>query len=105
MSPVLISRDDLHETSQNTENHPMDVAFPVISKEALRKEISRATARIEERFLDALMAHCGGNVTAAAKASGIHRSHLQRMLARRGPTPPIGGAAHHERPARGPFGV
>ncbi len=57
-------------------------AFSVISKGALQREIARATAAVERKFLAALMLHCAGNISAAAKASGIHRSHLQRMLSR-----------------------
>ncbi len=78
-----VTHNDWGSASQDFESEAHGTAFVVISKEALRKEIERATARVEKQFLEALMAHCQGNVSAAAKASGIHRSHLQRMISRR----------------------
>ena len=83
MSADSLTHNEWGIVREDFDSLPLPVAFPVISKQALQREIARATARVEERFLDALMDHCGGNVSAAAKASGIHRSHLQRMLSRR----------------------
>jgi Nif-specific regulatory protein/two-component system response regulator HydG len=42
-----------------------------------------AVARVEDEFLAGLMDRCGGNVSQAARHSGIHRSQLQRIMARR----------------------
>lgn len=83
MTSESLAEHSWEDASQNFDALPASSPFPVISKQALQREIARATARVEARFLEALMRHCGGNVTAAAKASGIHRSHLQRMLSRR----------------------
>ena len=41
----------------------------------------------ERAFLEALLVHHGDNVSRAARESGIHRSHLQKMLARHRLTP------------------
>ncbi|HVE83044.1 MAG TPA: helix-turn-helix domain-containing protein [Myxococcales bacterium] len=37
---------------------------------------------MEAAFLDALMARHGGNVSAAARESGLNRTYLQKLLAR-----------------------
>jgi DNA-binding protein Fis len=37
---------------------------------------------VEARFLDALMERHGGNVSAAARESGLNRTYLQKLLAR-----------------------
>jgi Nif-specific regulatory protein/two-component system response regulator HydG len=52
-----------------------------LSKEGLRAAREAAVAAVERQFLDALMARCGGNVSQAARGSGLHRSQLQRLLA------------------------
>lgn len=62
-----------------------DGAFDAFTKSELRLAIDRTTAELEEQFLAGLMQRCGGNISAAARASGIHRSHLQKMLARHRP--------------------
>jgi transcriptional regulator with GAF, ATPase, and Fis domain len=49
----------------------------------LERAREAALGEAEQAFLDGLMARAGGNVSQAARESGIHRSQLQRMLARR----------------------
>ena len=44
--------------------------------------------RAEQRFLAALMSHYGNNISKAARQSGIHRSYLQKLLARHRPAAP-----------------
>jgi Nif-specific regulatory protein/two-component system response regulator HydG len=44
-----------------------------------------AAAGLEETFLAGLMERCGGNVSQAARHAGIHRSQLQKLLARHRP--------------------
>jgi DNA-binding NtrC family response regulator len=55
----------------------VDVSIPLkIARE-------RWNAELERRYLAALLDAHGGNVSAAARAAGIDRSHLHRLLARR----------------------
>lgn len=55
--------------------------WPSLTLAGLRQAKREAVERVEQRFLEALMAHHGGNVSQAARDSGIHRSQLQRLLA------------------------
>jgi transcriptional regulator with GAF, ATPase, and Fis domain len=59
-------------------------AFPELTNEALKAAKETAVLAIERSFLEALMKHCDGNVSRAARESGIHRSHLQKLLAEHG---------------------
>jgi transcriptional regulator of acetoin/glycerol metabolism len=43
-----------------------------------------AIAQAERAFLQALSDRCAGNISAAARESGIHRSYLQRLLTKHG---------------------
>jgi DNA-binding protein Fis len=56
--------------------------FGSFRKEVLKDALDRSLAEVEARYLEALMTRFGGNVSQAARASGIHRSQLQKMLAR-----------------------
>jgi transcriptional regulator with GAF, ATPase, and Fis domain len=53
-----------------------------LTADALEEARNTAVADAESSFLAALMKHHGGNVTKAARESGIHRSYLQRLLAK-----------------------
>ena len=53
---------------------------------------------VERSFVAALMERCDGNVSRASREAGIHRSYLQKLLARyRGG---VGGALDKPAPAR-----
>ncbi len=56
--------------------------FGSFRKEELKDALDRSLAEVEARYLDGLMTRFRGNVSQAARASGIHRSQLQKMLAR-----------------------
>lgn len=56
--------------------------FGTFRKEELKDALERSLAEVEARYLEGLMTRFGGNVSRAARASGIHRSQLQKMLAR-----------------------
>lgn len=58
-------------------------AFGAFTKTELQEEMGRCARLVEDRFLEGLMKRFDGNVSRAARASGIHRSQLQKMLARR----------------------
>ena len=58
--------------------------FKDLTNEALKAAKEAAVSAIERTFLDALMKQCEGNVSRAARESGIHRSHLQKLLAEHG---------------------
>ncbi len=49
--------------------------------ERIRRSASNAA---EREFLEALLEKSGGNVSLAARSSGIHRSYLQRLLGKHG---------------------
>lgn len=49
------------------------------------ERVRRSAARNAERkFLTALIERCGGNISQAARDSGIHRSYLQRLMSKHG---------------------
>ena len=49
-----------------------------------RQAKSRAIAEFESRFLQNLMGHANGNISAAARVSGTERRHLGRLLKKHG---------------------
>jgi Nif-specific regulatory protein/two-component system response regulator HydG len=56
--------------------------FTQWTAEELEAARESAVVGVEREFLDGLMKHCDGNVSQAARTSGIHRSQLQKLLAR-----------------------
>jgi transcriptional regulator with GAF, ATPase, and Fis domain len=56
--------------------------FVELTAEALSEAREAGIAEVERRFVDELMRRCEGNVSRAARESGLHRSYLQRILAR-----------------------
>jgi Nif-specific regulatory protein/two-component system response regulator HydG len=61
---------------------PAAPSFARYRAEDLEAARSAAVAAVERMFLDGLMRECENNVSLAARQAGIHRSHLQRLLAR-----------------------
>jgi DNA-binding NtrC family response regulator len=59
-----------------------EVTFERYDKEELETVLAALTRRAEKRFVEGLLAKHDGNVTHAAQESGIHRSQLQKMMAR-----------------------
>jgi Nif-specific regulatory protein/two-component system response regulator HydG len=56
--------------------------FEKLTRDELNAVKEARVEEAEEEFLRALMERTGGNVSQAARESGIHRSHLQKLLAR-----------------------
>ncbi|MBL8740422.1 MAG: sigma-54-dependent Fis family transcriptional regulator [Myxococcales bacterium] len=56
--------------------------FGAFGKDDLERVQTETNAQVERRFLLGLMQRWGGNVSRAARESGIHRSHLHKLLAR-----------------------
>jgi Nif-specific regulatory protein/two-component system response regulator HydG len=56
--------------------------FSELSGEALNEAREAAVDAVERRFLTELMRRCEGNVSRAAREAGLHRSYLQKLLAR-----------------------
>ena len=61
--------------------------FRELTGEALNEAREASVAEVERRFVDELMRRCDGNVSRAARESGLHRSYLQKLLARHRPRP------------------
>ncbi len=60
----------------------LDADFGEFTKVDLERAQDAALAAVERRFLEGLMQRSGGNVSRASRDSGIHRSHLHKLLAR-----------------------
>ena len=58
-----------------------DVIDPSVPYDVARRQ---AIERFERAYVEALLDHHKGNVSAAARASGIHRGFLHRLLSRHG---------------------
>jgi Nif-specific regulatory protein/two-component system response regulator HydG len=58
-------------------------AFVAFTHAELEAAKAAAAIALEDEFLAGLMPRCEGNVSLAARHSGIHRSQLQKLLARR----------------------
>jgi len=66
---------------------PPPQVFTSYTADELDAAKTAAAGAVEREFLEGLMARCENNVSLASRHSGIHRSYLQRLLARNG----IGG--------------
>jgi Nif-specific regulatory protein/two-component system response regulator HydG len=56
--------------------------FERFDKDELETVVASLVARAERDFVEGLLTKHGGNVTRAAQESGIHRSQLQKLMAR-----------------------
>jgi Nif-specific regulatory protein/two-component system response regulator HydG len=83
---ILANGTDLDVDVLPSELHPaMPVALgPFTRFDAAELEAARAEAiaAIEREFVTGLVDRHGGNVSQAARASGMNRTHLQKLLAR-----------------------
>ncbi|MFY9821469.1 MAG: sigma 54-interacting transcriptional regulator [Thermoanaerobaculia bacterium] len=70
------------EVASVAPNPAVEPAFPELTGAALNEACEVATNALERRFLIELMHHWKDNVSRAARGAGLHRSHLQRLLAR-----------------------
>lgn len=68
-------------TSALPETHKVS-RFSRFDKDELEQVSAAAVREVEREFVEGLLAATGGNVSRAASESGLHRSQLQRMMAR-----------------------
>lgn len=59
--------------------------FESLTGETLNAAREAGVAEVERRFVDELMRRCDGNVSRAAREANLHRSYLQKLLARHRP--------------------
>lgn len=64
---------------------PEPPRFSHLTAQGLEEARAAGVAEVERAFLDTLMAEHGGNVSRAARESGLHRSYLQKLIARHRP--------------------
>jgi Nif-specific regulatory protein/two-component system response regulator HydG len=57
-------------------------SFSELTGEVLNESREASVAAVEQRFLVELMRSCDGNVSRAAREAGLHRTYLQKLLAR-----------------------
>ena len=61
--------------------------FAILTASALEAAREAGVAEVERAFLAALLERHGGNVSLAARESGMRRSYLQKLMARHRPAP------------------
>ena len=54
--------------------------FEQFTNEELKAAREAAQTEVERQFIAGLLERCGGNVSQAARESGIHRSYLQKLV-------------------------
>jgi DNA-binding NtrC family response regulator len=64
---------------QASDDHPSDLALG-----SFRAAKERATGRWERGYIEALVRHCNGNVSLAARTARMDRNHLRDLLRRHG---------------------
>jgi Nif-specific regulatory protein/two-component system response regulator HydG len=62
--------------------HAPEPAFSELTGDVLNASREASVAAVEQRFLIELMRRCEGNVSRAARDAGLHRTYLQKLLAR-----------------------
>ena len=70
------------ELTGDATGETVTTAFDELTREELKAAREAQVDQVEQTFLRALMERCEGNVSRAARESGIHRSYLQKLLAR-----------------------
>jgi two-component system response regulator GlrR len=80
--PQLPPREDVEATDAGP-GAPVATATP-LAEQSLRQARAAWDREFEQRYLEALLARHGDNVSAAARAAGIDRKYLYRLLWRNG---------------------
>jgi two-component system, NtrC family, response regulator GlrR len=75
---ACIARQELAVTPPSNAEPAIDITLP------LRDVRDRFTKYVERRYLQELLAAHGGNVSAAARAAGVDRVHMHRLLVKAG---------------------
>lgn len=75
---ACIARQELATAPPSTSEPSIDISLP------LRDVRERWTKYVERRYLEELLAAHSGNVSAAARAAGVDRVHMHRLLVKAG---------------------
>ncbi|MCC7540140.1 MAG: sigma 54-interacting transcriptional regulator [Deltaproteobacteria bacterium] len=80
----VLLRQPLSLAGAGAERAPSSDGIAIDPRIGYAEARSAALADFERRYLDALLAHHGGNVSAAARGAGINRVYLHELLRRHG---------------------